>query len=167
MRKNKIKNKGFTIAELMVGAAIAVIVMLGIASVLYDTQRGWNATYERVYSEVVTGSHVAQRAFDAIVRKSSSQYYLIDNNGQWVEVYYYADANSPQIDRYARFYESNGRLCIEYGRRNPRESQDTVTLCDNVTYCAFQQTGRSMQMILTLDNGREKLATTTSAVMHN
>jgi prepilin-type N-terminal cleavage/methylation domain-containing protein len=167
MRKNKTNNKGFTLTEAMVAAAIAVIVMLGISIALYDSQRGWNATYNRVYSEVVTGTHVAQRAFDAVVRKSSNQWFLLDEDGQWVEVYYYADPNSLLIDRYARFFESQGDLCVEYGNRKPREPISVETICDNVTFCAFQQTGRSMQMILTLDNGREKLDTTTSAVLHN
>ncbi len=168
MRKNKTNNRnGLAMIELMIGAAIAVIVVISISMVLYDSQKGFNSMYNRVYSDVVTGSHVAQRAFEAVVRKSSNQWFLIDKDGGWVEVYYYGDPNSKLIDRYARFYAADSNLCVEYGNRNPREAQSVETICGNVTFCKFQETGRSMQMILTLDNSREKLTTTTSAVLHN
>ena len=168
MRKNKTNQpKGLTIVELMVAVSMVVLVVLGTSIAICDSQRGWNAMYSRVYSDVVTGSHVAQRAFDAIVRKSSTQWFLIDENAEWVEVYYYADPNSSLVDRYARFFESDGSLYIERGNRNPRSSISTEPICDNVAYCAFQQNGRSIQMILTLDDGREKLTTTTSAMLHN
>jgi prepilin-type N-terminal cleavage/methylation domain-containing protein len=165
--KNKIKNRGFTLSELMVGVAALAIVMLGTSVALVDGNRGWNQTYNRVNSDVVTGSHIAQRKFDTIVRKSSSQWFNLDPDKNWVEVYYYADANSVLVDRYARFYESNGNLCVEYGKRSPREALNVETICGNVTYCRFQNTGRSVQMALELDNGREKLTTITSAILHN
>ena len=99
--------------------------MLGISIAVSDSQRGFNATYNRVYSDVVTGSHIAQSAFDAVVRKSSNQWFLIDKDGSWVEVYYYADPNSVKIDRYARFYTADSNLCVEYGIRSPREPLST------------------------------------------
>jgi hypothetical protein len=169
MRKNKThNNKGFTIIEMVIAAVIAVIVVLSLAIVLTDSQRGWNAMYDRVYSDVVTGSHIAARTFDAIVRKSSKQYFKIDADGQWVEVSYYADPNSVLFDRYAKFSNTDANnLCVEYGKRNPNEVLGVETICGNVSYCSFKQTGRSLQMILTLDNGKEKLTTVTSAVMHN
>jgi hypothetical protein len=167
MPKNKTNNKGFTIMEVMVGAAMAVIVVLGTSIALSDSQRGWHQTYNRIYSEVVTGSHIAQRTFDTVVRKSSTQWFMLDGNKHWVEVYYYADANSISIDRYARFYAEDSNLYVEYGNRNPRGVLDTEFICGNVDSCEFQNTGLSLQMILTLDNDRERLTTTTSAKLHN
>jgi len=168
MRKNETRNRcGFTLIELMVGATMMVIVVFGFAIVLSDAQRGWNAMYNRVYSDVVTGSNIAARTFDRVVRKSSIQWFELDGDKQWVEVYYYEDPNSVSIDRYARFYQANSNLCVEYGQRNPRENLGVVTVCGNVSSCSFMQTGRSMQMVLTLDNGKEELTTVTSAVMHN
>jgi prepilin-type N-terminal cleavage/methylation domain-containing protein len=158
--------KGLTLIELMIAIIISSVVLLGLGFALYDSQRGWNQTYDRVYSDVVTGGHIAQRVFDVIVRKSS-QRFLIDNTGDWVEVYYYADANSLQVDRYARFEQSRGDLCVEYGNRNPRETLDTQVLCGNVVSCKFQQIGRSVQMVLELDDGSRHQITTTSAVLHN
>jgi hypothetical protein len=167
MLKHKVNNRGFTLIEIMVGVAAAVLVVLGTSIALSDSQQGWNQTYNRVYSDVVTGSHIAQKTFDAVVRKSSTQWYMLDGSKHWVEVYCYADANSLIVDRYARFFESEGSLYVEYGNRLPRQTLTTETLCNNVTFCEFKNTGRSMQMILTLDNGREKLTTTTSAILHN
>jgi hypothetical protein len=168
MQKNETCNRcGFTIIELMVGAAMMVIVVFGFAIALSDSQRGWNAMYNRVYSDVVTGSHIAARVFDTVVRKSSVKWFELDEDRQWVEVYYYADPNSVLIDRYARFSQAEGNLRVEYGQRNPREPLSVETICGNVSSCSFMQTGRSMQMVLTLDNGKEELTTVTSAVMHN
>ena len=167
MRKNKkFYGKGLTLIELMVAIAISSIVVLGLGIALYESQHGWNQTYDRVYSEVVTGTHIAQRTFDVIVRKSS-QRFLIGDTGDWIEVYYYTDVNSLQVDRYARFEKSGGNLCVEYGGRNPREILDTQVLCGSVVSCEFQGIGRSVQMILALDNGRERQMVTTSAVLHN
>jgi hypothetical protein len=167
MLKNTAKNKGFTIIEMMVGAAAAVIVVLGTAIALSDSQRGYNETYNRVYSDVVTGSHIAQRTFESVVRKSSTQWVQLDSGKNWVEVYYYSDPNSSTVDSYARFYIAENSLYVEYGNRDPREALNTETICKNITSCEFQTTGRSIQMILTVDNGREKLTTTTSATLHN
>lgn len=169
MLKNKTRNRrGFTLVEMMVASAMAVIVVLGLAMSLSDGQRGWNNMYNRVYSDVVTGSHIAARTFDRIVRKASTEQLLIDGDGQWVEVYYYADPNSGSVDRYAHFYQTDDKnLCVEYGERDPRETLGTVNICRNVSSCSFIQTGRSIQMVLTLNNGREELTTVTSAVMHN
>ena len=41
------------------------------------------------------------------------------------------------------------------------------TLCNNVSDCIFTSSGRSIQMILTLDDQTHTLTTTSSAFMHN
>ncbi len=166
MRKNK-NEKGFTIIELLVGASIAVISVIGFAIALSESQKGFNESYNRVYSDVVTGSHIAQRTFDSIVRKSTTQWLLVDNNGEWVEVYYYSDPNAIMIDSYARFYQSDTNLCVEYGNRSPREVLSVSTICSNVTSCEFQNTGKAVQMILMLDKGDQHITATTSAMLHN
>lgn len=168
MRKERSRNRnGLTVIELMTAAVIAVIVIFGIGIVLSDSQRGWNAMYNRVYSGVVTDSHVARRMFDAVVRKSSSEGVLLDNNGNWVEVYYYSDPNSPVIDRYARFFCTDDTLNVEYGRLDPKETLSVETVCGDVSNCKFKGAGHCIQMLLTLDNGSQSITTVTSAVMHN
>ena len=162
----KYYGRGLTLIELVIAIAISSIVVLGLGIAVYESQHGWNQTYDRIYSEVVTGAHIAQRTFDVIVRKSS-QRFLISDTGDWIEVYYYTDVNSLQVDRYARFEQSGTNLCVEYGNRSPREILETQVLCGSVVSCEFQGIGRSVQMILALNNGRERQIVTTSAVLHN
>jgi hypothetical protein len=132
--------------------------------------------YNRVYSDVVTNSYVARKTFDAVIRKASSEKLLLDEDGTWLEVYYYADANSASADCYARFYYSEsgqtetgaeGQLNIEYGKAEPRETLTIRTICENVSSCVFKAAGRSAQMILTLDDGQQTVTVVSSSVMHN
>jgi len=160
----------FTIIELMIATVLAIIVLLGISIMLADSQRGWNRMYSRIYSDVVTDSYVARKAFDAVIRKASKEKYLLDDAGNWIEVYYYADANSTVVDRYARFFcdgEPDGTLNVERGRLNPRQTLTISTICGNVSSCDFKATGASVQIVLTLDNGSQTATVTSSAVMHN
>lgn len=159
--------KGFSLLELMMATTLACIVVVGIGVVLVDSQRGWNAMYTRTYSDVVTDAHVARRRFDSVVRNASSQGILLDDYGNWVEVYYYSDPNSSIVDRYTRFISSNSQLTIEYGVVEPRQTLNTETLCENVSSCVFKSAGNSVQMVLTLDDGSQNATIVASAVLHN
>ena len=168
MTKKKLTTRrGFTLVGLMIAAVLVLIPIFAIGVVLADNQRGWHAMYNRIYSDVVTDGYVARKVFDATIRKASREKPLLDDAGNWVEVYHYQDADSTVVDRYVRFYESDGQLNAEYGRLNPRETLTTQTLCRNVSGCVFKRTGRSAQMILTLDDGSQTITVASSAVMHN
>jgi hypothetical protein len=168
MAKKKLTGKGgFTIAELMIAIVVSVIVIGTVAVVLVDGMRGWNRMYSRVYADVVTDSHVARRMFEVEVRKASRERFLVDKDGDWLEIYYYFSSASPEPDRYARFYTSDGDLNVEYGIVEPRETLRVQTVCGNVTSCAFFGQGRSAQMLLTLADGSQSVTTVGSAVMHN
>lgn len=169
MSKNKriANRKGFSLLELMMATTLACIVVVGIGVVLVDSQRGWNAMYTRTYSDVVTDAHVARRRFDSVVRNASSQGVLLDDYGNWVEVYYYSDPNSSIVDRYTRFISSNSQLTIEYGVVEPRQTLNTEILCENVSSCVFKLAGNSVQMVLTLDDGSQNATIVASAVTHN
>ena len=161
----KLKN-AFTLTELVVTMVTAIIVILTIGVILADSHRGWNTTYNKAYSEVVTGGYVARKAFDAVVRKSSRAV----SGGDWLEVYYFADADSPAIDRYVRFYTDAGQLNIEYGTINPRQTTSTHPICGMVSNCVFYVFGRYAQMLLTLDDSDGTGQTSTivaAAYMHN
>lgn len=171
-RKKPTVRGGFTLIELMIGTVLAIIVALGISIILADSQRGWHTMYNRIYSDVVTDGYSARRVFDNVLRKASGEKYFVDDAGGWIEVYYYADANSAFVDRYARFYavadaNSGGQLNVEYGKLNPTETQAIQAICENVTGCTFKATGRSAQMILTLDNGTQSATVVSSSFMHN
>lgn len=168
MSKKRHKNsKGFTLVELMTTMIISVIVILGMGSVLVDSQRGWSTTFNRIYSDVVVEGHAARKYFDTIIRNASSKNIILGSSGSWVEVNYYKDSDSTQLDRYARFYTSDDELLVTYGTLSPRMEINTQTICENVSSCVFSITGTSVQMILKLDNGSEAATVMTSATAHN
>ena len=158
---------GFTLVEMMITIAVMSIIVSAIGLVIIDGQRCWQVLHGRINSEVVTDGYVARKKFDSVMRKSSGEKILTDSNGNWIEVYYYADDSSTAVDRYARFYETDGTLNMEYGKLNPRTTLGTETVCQNVSDCTFKQAGRSVQMMLTLDDGTQKNTIVTSAVTHN
>ena len=158
----------FTIVELMITVVLAAIIMFGIGVMVVDSQRGWHRMYNRIYSDVATDSYVARKTFDSVIRKASSEKLLLDAAGNWLEVYYYADANSAVVDRYARFsYDGIDQLDIEYGIVEPRQTLSIRPVCENVSSCVFKASGCSAQMILTLDDGSQTATIVSSSVMHN
>ena len=168
MTKKKLTTqRGFTYIELMIAIMIAAIVISGVGIILVEGQRGWNTMYNRVCSGVMADSYVVRRMFDSVIRQASGENVLLDDTGRWLEVYYYADGDSAVVDRYARFYEADGRLNVEYGKLNPRETLSTQTVCENVSGCVFKTAGQSAQMILTLENDSQTVTVASSAVMHN
>jgi prepilin-type N-terminal cleavage/methylation domain-containing protein len=169
MSSKQLKRRGgFTLVELVLAMVLALIVISSTGIILVDSQRGWHRMYNKIYSDVVTDSYVARATFDSVVRKASGENYLLSETGNWVEVYYYADTSSTTLDRYALFYyEYDGQLNVEYGSLDPRQTLDVQTICNNVTNCTFEGSGRSVQMVLTLDDGSQSATVVTSAVMHN
>jgi len=168
INKKLTASRGFTLIELIMATAIMIIVVLAIGMALVDGQRGWSVQYDRIYSDVVTDGYVARRKFDAVMRKASREKFLRDPAGGWVEVYYYANDDSTVVDRYARFSASGGKLNVEYGLYHPnKETLSVETVCGDVSSCTFKQLGRSIQMILKLDNGTQTNTVITSAVTHN
>jgi hypothetical protein len=152
---------------LIIAIAIIIIVVLAIGMVLVDGQRGWSTQYDRIYSDVVTDGYVARKKFDAVIRRASGERLLLDDAGSWIEVYYYADDTSTVVDRYARFYVANDTLNVEYGQLSPKTTLSVETVCGNVSSCVFKQAGKSVQMILKLDNGDQDNTIVCSAVTHN
>jgi hypothetical protein len=159
--------RGFTLTELGAVLLLAPIVMLSMGLVLADSQRGWNQMYESVNNGLEVNGHVARRAFDAIVRKSSVNGESFDVNE--VEVHYHSDpVNSIDLDRYARFYKAGTELRVEHGQLdsngNPADAIHTVTLCDDVGAVNFSKNGASIQMVLRLDDGSKSHTVMTSAM---
>ena len=159
--------RGFTLVELMITTVVMIIVAAAIGIVIVDNQRGWSNMYGRINSDVTTDGYVARKKFDAAIRNSSSEKIVIDGDGNWIELYYYASSASTVVDRYVRFYEADGDLNVEYGALDPKVTLSVETVCGNVSGCTFKQVGRSAQMILTLDNGTQTNTVVSSAVTHN
>ncbi|MBW8035543.1 MAG: hypothetical protein FVQ79_07920, partial [Planctomycetes bacterium] len=62
---------GFSLMELIVSMVIAMIILLGVGSVLVHQQMAWNQMYERVHEGLVADGYVSKMSFDGVVRKSS------------------------------------------------------------------------------------------------
>jgi hypothetical protein len=168
MTEKKVKTRqGFTLTEMILAGVISTLIFAGIGFLLVDSQTGWNRMYSRAYSEVVVDSYIARRTFDSVVRKADGENFLLDTSGNWLEVYYYENADSVALDRYSRFYKYNDELRIEYGQLDPKSIINVSTVCANVSACVFKQSGCSIQMILTLDNGVQTNTVVTSGFMHN
>ena len=168
MPKDKVTMcQGFTLVELMVATVAGAIITFAVGMLLVSSQRGWQTMYSGINSGAMADSYIARKTFDAVVRKASREKLLLDDSGDWIEVYYYDDAASTTADCYARFYQADGNLNLEYGKVNPRETSTVLTVCRNVSDCVFKANGCSVQMVLTLDDGRQTATVVSSAVMHN
>ena len=159
--------RGFTIVELMITSVIMVIVGLAIGVVIVDGQTGWNVMYDRINSDVAMDGYAARKKFDVVMRSASRGQSALGSDGSWIEVYSYATSASTVVDRYWRFYVSDGDLNLEYGELEPRVTLQVETVCGNVSACAFRQVGQAVQMTLTLDNGTQTNTIVSSAVAHN
>ena len=169
-KRNLITRDGFTLIEMIVATAMTVIVILGVAVVLVNSQRAYQVTYDKVYSDVMTDAFVTRRLFDSIVRKSSTDGIALSSDRESVEVHYYSDDSSTYLDRYARFYTSGLDLRVEYGLINPSGSKQTLsidTICTNVTSCVFMNQGNSVRMVLKFDDEQKENVVVTSAYLHN
>lgn len=166
-KKGPVIRKGFTLVELMITTVVMLIVGLAIGVVIVDGQTGWNTMYDRLNSDVVTDGYVARKKFDKVMRSASRAQSLVAADGSWVEVYSYASPSSTKVDRYSRFYVSDGDLNLEYGQLDPRATLSVDTVCRNVAACTFKQVGASIQMTLTLHNETQTNTIVSSAVSHN
>ena len=170
MKTTTIKTiSGFTLTELMVTIVIAVIFFLAAAATLVDSQRAWGNLYGKVHSGVASDSFVVKKSLDVVVRKASSGPFscLVDDDGQWVEVQYYVNDDSTTPDHYAKFYVAGDELIKETGTISPQEALSSETVCSNVSDCTFKKSGKSVRMILRLDDDSEQSAVITSSVMNN
>jgi hypothetical protein len=138
-----------------------------VGVLLVDSQKSWHKLFNSAFSDVVTDTYIARKLFNATIRKASQNGFLIDETANSIEVYYYADDDSTVVDRYARFWKSEDELNLMQGKLDPKETLTVQTVCGNVSECLFKTAGRSAQMILTLDNGSQKITTVSCAFMHN
>ena len=166
-KKRNPSSSGFTIVELMMSMTILGIIGAAIGVVIVDSQRSWSTMYDNLNSDFSSGGIAARNKFDSVMRKASGDSLSIDTEGDWIQIYYYASEESTTVDRYGKFYVSDDDLNYEYGTLDPEAEIDTEVVCDSVSNCKFRQSGQSVQMILVLDNDRQKRVIATSAVLHN
>jgi len=184
-RNNKMKStnrlnkcKGVTLTELMITLILASIIFLALGTVIIDAHKGWLKMFSRSFSDVVVHAYVTQNTFSTIVRKSSIAVHEIEMSADdtkiiAVEVYYYSDTGTTDLDRYARFYISGTDFSVDQGVIDTtvlpwvKETPDTSVLAQDVASGYFDINGSSIQVVLNLDNGKEDMKVITSAVRHN
>ena len=161
MTFNRMKQSGgFTLVELMVTIFTALIVIFSVGVYMVDIYRGYGWMYDRVHGQMAQDTYVARRAFDGIVRKAASANVLPTG----AEFYYWRDFSRPTPDCRAEFYmDGAGRLMLANGLLS---NSQTECLAENAN-CRFYVTGQSVQMVLTLDDGRRSVKVASSAVVHN
>lgn len=164
--KKQLFKSGFTLVELMISMAVMVIISLAIGAVVVDGQNGWSRMYDNIHSDIFTDSYVVRKKFESLMRRASGEKIYIENQNQSVEVYYYSDG-SATIDRYMSFYKSGENMILEYGLLSPKSALNSDIICGNVSECTFLQIGRSVQLILVLDDGTQTNTVVTSAMAHN
>ncbi|KPK77767.1 MAG: hypothetical protein AMJ79_02175 [Phycisphaerae bacterium SM23_30] len=167
-----IKKAGLTLTELMVSVMIAFILVGSVGFFLVDSQKSWNRSYNRIYQGVTADGLVARKTFDAVCRKATIKRVDVDDNGQYIELYYHLSPASPEIDQYARFYLSGDELRVDYGPLdkdtfNALSAAKTLTLAQNVKAVNFSVGGAAVQMVLDLDDGKDQNQVTLSSLRHN
>lgn len=159
-------NSGFTLIELMVTLMISTIILSAIGVMVADSSSWFSKSYSKVHSQPATESLIARKTFERIIRQASSTGFSVSPDGTTVEIYYYSSPSNP-IDRYAQFYTSGSDLILERGSLIPKTPTSTEIVCQNISTCTFKSTGSAVQMILVLDDGKNKYGSLTSAIMHN
>ncbi|MBN2269012.1 MAG: prepilin-type N-terminal cleavage/methylation domain-containing protein [Sedimentisphaerales bacterium] len=179
---------GFSLIELIIAVAAAMILILGMGIMLAHSQQGFTRMFKRAHSDVVEDAYSARRVFDRFVRKSTMRRCDLIN-GSEIYVYYYSDKpQSPNLtlsdpDSFARFYVASGMLFVDYaeGVISPGEfdtldpgslsASSSVRLARDVQIVAgcpiFSVRARTVRMAMLLDNGKESMVVASSGVRHN
>ncbi len=163
-----IKNKklGFTLIELMVTLLISAIILSAIGVMVADSSGWFSDSYSKINSRPTVESLIARKTFERIIRQASSNGFWVSPDSTAVEINYYSSPTSP-IDSYAQFFISGTDLILEKGTLVPRTPISTETVCQNLSTCTFKTAGSAVQMILVLDDGKNKQGSVTSAILHN
>ena len=186
--------KGFSLLELVIAVAAAMVLILGIGGMMAQSQQGYTRMYKRAHSNVVRDAYWARRVFDRVVRKSTIRRCDLISDSE-IYVYYYSDTpQSPNLnltdpDSFARFYLRDGNLWLDYAEEviSPAGEFETLDPASLVAHTSLQLTGRerkrdktsvdslifsnsgrAIEMAMLLVNDKdESMFVTSSAVRHN
>jgi len=182
-----------TLIELMVTILAALVLIVGISSMLYHGHMGYRRLFRRVNNEVVRNAYEARRTFDRIVRRSSIRRCDLADGNNTAYVYYFANPQNMSVedpDRYAKFYVSGTELRLEEGTVQTgtfelpvpgRTPSGDMRLAQNVVVPAagvFALQGNAVRMVLILDDETSplpgvtqletvKMTVTSEAIRHN
>jgi prepilin-type N-terminal cleavage/methylation domain-containing protein len=159
-------NSGFTLIELMVTLLISTIIVAAIGVMVADSSGWFSDSYSRINSDPAIQSLLTRKTFERVMRQASSNGFWVSPDSTAVEINYYSSPTSP-IDSYAQFFVSGTDLILERGTLVPKTPISTETVCQNLSTCTFKAAGSAVQMILILDDGKNKQESMTSAILHN
>ena len=155
-QNQKRHKKGFTLTELIIGIAIAAMMIWGVGIFLADGQRGWNRLFGRVYGDATVDGFAVHRAFDSICSKASSRKCVIGAGGDSLELYYWdlgSFASTPE--NYAEFYLQGDQLYVRHGdltsgtwQPDTSTSTTPIKIASQVESVKFDTKGTSVQMFL-------------------
>ncbi|MBN1795670.1 MAG: hypothetical protein JW804_03270 [Sedimentisphaerales bacterium] len=169
--EKKTVHKGVTLIELVITAAAAAIIIIGIGTILFYTHENYNKTFDRVHGEVTSGEYVAKRAFESVVRKSSvsEMQPVLGTNNESLKLYYYSSPTATALDSFTRFYTINRQLLAVHGTisGNSEQAQRIEEIVSSVTSAKFSVLGANAQMVLTLDDGQRTKTLICSAARHS
>jgi prepilin-type N-terminal cleavage/methylation domain-containing protein len=165
-KSNKPKKTGVTLIELMIALLISAIIVSAVGVMVADSSGWFSDSYSKINSQPAIESLLARKTFESIIRQSSKIGYNVNADGSAVEINYYSSQLNP-IDSYAQFYTSGTDLILEKGSLSPKLVNSVKIICENVSECTFKTAGSAVQMILMLDDGKNKHGSVTSAIMHN
>ncbi len=169
-----IRLRGFTLTELVAVIAMVGIMTLGAGVLLANSQKSWGNLFTRVYSDAAIDSFAAQKAFDTVCRKASLRKHVLSEDADSLELYYWDDSSTAAIpENYARFYQSDEELFVEYGKTQTDTWQPdtdidptTIQLARNVDSVKFTLEGTSVQMYLNYTDA-DMTPMVCSSVRHN
>ena len=169
-----IRIRGFTLTELVAVIAMVGIMTLGVGVLLANSQKSLGNLFGRVYSDSAIDSFAAQKAFDTVCRKASLRKYILSEPGDSLELYYWdGSSTAPTPENYARFYQSDDEVFVEYGQNQsgtwqPDTEIDPVTiqLARAVDSVKFTFEGTSVQMYLNYTDA-DMTPMVCSSVRHN
>lgn len=171
---SKKRKSGFTLVELTISLAIISVIVLAINNVIADQYAGWENAFGRIFGETSESVVKVRKAFNGTCRKASLRNINISEDGETLVLYYYNDPIDPPYwpDRYAKYYLENGDMLMEHGSLvfgtiDEEQAIYTETLASNVTYLSFSVQSLSVQLCMTIDDGKNDFTFAWTSVRHN
>ena len=150
------------------------VMLVAIAGVIADAHRGYNVAFKRVYGDVVSDAYFSRMRFDYYCRKVCSGDVVIDPDIPMVYLKYYSTPNISgdaylEPDSFVQFYLDGTDLIQACGPIATNEATDKIeVIARDVTELKFSaDSGRAVQMVMTLDNGKESITVTCGSIRHN
>ena len=152
---------------------IVVVATLGVSGVIASGHTHYVLMFRRAHGAVTNDSYTSRLIFDKICRKARAGTAILDPSGPSLEVWYYSMPNVNgsaylEPDKFARFYLSGTNLMLSTGDI-VSDSDTTTVIARNVTELEFSAPydGKSVQMVMTLEDNNHSITITCGSIMHN